>query len=51
MIKIQIFKFYLVYTVSHVYDGDTLTGLDSANKEVRVRLICIDAPGIIFIVD
>ena len=31
-------------TVTHVADGDTLTGLDAAGQRVRVRLLGIDAP-------
>lgn len=31
-------------TVTHVADGDTLTGLDAAGQRFRVRLLGIDAP-------
>ncbi len=31
-------------TVTHVADGDTLTGLDGAGQRVRVRLLGVDAP-------
>lgn len=31
-------------TVTHVADGDTLTGLDGAGQHVRVRLLGVDAP-------
>lgn len=34
----------LIGKVIKVYDGDTITILDSANQQIRIRLYGIDAP-------